>query len=416
MQVGNDRPPPQRVSGEQDHAGARVQDPEHQGNLGPHRGGNHGGEEGRGRPNPEREDWNDAGPEDPGSVRGDRPHARDGAVQGPARHRPAWVRRTAVNGGTPDGHEHRGSVRRRGRPRPPLPPGRHRGGLRLHGRARRGAVAPEAGGLNDGPDLPWRGPRRAVRGRRRRDRTAAHADDRTRPRGPLRPGRERVRGHGHGHRELPRGADREGRPQRPREQGCEGGGRRPRGLRDGRRQRRERGRTRVRRQELPREGEGDRGGECRAAPDARARRETRDACPSHASGGAPRLNQSTRSTTFPNCSPRSRYSWALRASCSGNTLSTTGFKRPMNTSFITSSNSFCVDIVEPITVSCRQYRYRMSSSAIGPLVAPGITSLPPFRRDRRLSLNVAAPTWSRTTSTPRFPVSSHTAFDHGTAL
>ncbi|TLZ59171.1 MAG: DNA recombination protein RecN, partial [Methanobacteriota archaeon] len=70
-----------------------------------------------------------------------------------------------------------------------------------------------------GPDLPWRGPRRAVRGRGRRHRPQAHPDDRARPRGPVRAGRQRLRGHRDGHRELPRGADREGRPEGAREQG-----------------------------------------------------------------------------------------------------------------------------------------------------------------------------------------------------
>src|SRR5439155_669925 len=57
-----------------------------------------------------------------------------------------------------------------------------------------------------------------------------------------------------------------------------------------------------------------------------------------------------------------------------------------------------------------------SRSIIDPVVAPGTTTRPPFLRVRTESLKVAGPTWSTITSTPRRPVNSQTAFDHGTAL
>ena len=54
---------------------------------------------------------------------------------------------------------------------------------------------------------------------------------------------------------------------------------------------------------------------------------------------------------------------------------------------------------------------RMSSSGFGPLVAPQVTSRPPRASARTLPAQVAAPTSSITTSTPRFCVSPQTSFE-----
>src|SRR2546430_2160693 len=59
---------------------------------------------------------------------------------------------------------------------------------------------------------------------------------------------------------------------------------------------------------------------------------------------------------------------------------------------------------------------RMSSSGLGPEVAPQVTSRPPRASARMLPAQVAAPTFSITTSTPRFSVMPQTSFEKPVAL
>ena len=54
---------------------------------------------------------------------------------------------------------------------------------------------------------------------------------------------------------------------------------------------------------------------------------------------------------------------------------------------------------------------RISSSGLGPLVAPQVTNRPPLASARMLPGQVAAPTLSITTSTPRLPVMVQASFE-----
>jgi hypothetical protein len=71
---------------------------------------------------------------------------------------------------------------------------------------------------------------------------------------------------------------------------------------------------------------------------------------------------------------------------------------------MTALNSASLDIVEPMIEICFQNTSRMSVSAIGPEVAPQVTMRPPLATVRIAPFQVAAPTFSRITSTPRRPV------------
>ena len=71
---------------------------------------------------------------------------------------------------------------------------------------------------------------------------------------------------------------------------------------------------------------------------------------------------------------------------------------------MTALNSASLDIVEPMIEICFQNTSRMSVSAIGPEVAPQVTMRPPLATVRIAPFQVAAPTFSSTTSTPRRPV------------
>src|SRR5207302_2034357 len=59
---------------------------------------------------------------------------------------------------------------------------------------------------------------------------------------------------------------------------------------------------------------------------------------------------------------------------------------------------------------------RISSSGLGPDVAPHVTSRPPRASARMLPAQVAAPTFSITTSTPRFSVMPQTSLEKSCAL
>jgi hypothetical protein len=59
---------------------------------------------------------------------------------------------------------------------------------------------------------------------------------------------------------------------------------------------------------------------------------------------------------------------------------------------------------EPVMRSCRWKSIIRLVSAAMPLVEPHVTRRPPIRSDSRLPAQVAAPTCSNTTSTPRLPV------------
>src|SRR5437588_568123 len=59
---------------------------------------------------------------------------------------------------------------------------------------------------------------------------------------------------------------------------------------------------------------------------------------------------------------------------------------------------------------------RISSSGLGPDVAPHVTSRPPGASARMLPAQVAAPTFSITTSTPRFSVMPQTSLEKSCAL
>ena len=72
----------------------------------------------------------------------------------------------------------------------------------------------------------------------------------------------------------------------------------------------------------------------------------------------------------------------------------------------TSAYSAAFPIVEPMIVYWFQNRRRISIDTRGPDVAPQVTSRPPFARQRNDSSHVASPTFSITTSTPRFAVSA----------
>jgi hypothetical protein len=79
-------------------------------------------------------------------------------------------------------------------------------------------------------------------------------------------------------------------------------------------------------------------------------------------------------------------------------------RRPRNSWPITSANSALVDMVEPMMEICFQKTWRTSVSQIGPEVPPQVTRRPPLASVRRAPGQVAAPTFSSTTSTPRRPV------------
>src|SRR3989475_7621620 len=111
-------------------------------------------------------------------------------------------------------------------------------------------------------------------------------------------------------------------------------------------------------------------------------------------------------TIFPNCLPSARRRWAAAPSLSGTISSTIALRRPAKNRRITSLNSRRFAMVEPMMWICFQKTIRMSVSAIGPVVAPHVTSRPPFRSDRSDCFHVWAPTFSRTTSTPRLAVFS----------
>src|SRR5713226_2296435 len=111
-------------------------------------------------------------------------------------------------------------------------------------------------------------------------------------------------------------------------------------------------------------------------------------------------------TIFPNCLPSARRRWAAAPSLSGTISSTIALRRPAKNRRITSLNSRRFAMVEPMMWICFQKTIRMSVSAIGPVVAPHVTSRPPFRSDRSDCFHVWAPTFSRTTSTPRLVVLS----------
>ena len=95
-------------------------------------------------------------------LRRDRPRPDDGALQGLARPRRGGLPRDPAR---LDADEHPGRLRRRRRPGPHLPPGSHRGRLRLHGRARRGAL-PRRAEATPAPRPPRRGPKRPRSSRR----------------------------------------------------------------------------------------------------------------------------------------------------------------------------------------------------------------------------------------------------------
>ena len=86
--------------------------------------------------------------------------------------------------------------------------------------------------------------------------------------------------------------------------------------------------------------------------------------------------------------------------------------RPAKNSRITSLNSRRLAIVEPMMWTCFQNTGGMSVSPTGPEVEPHVTSRPPPLSEPIESFQVAAPTFSKTTSTPRLSVASKTAFAH----
>src|SRR5262249_2671368 len=79
--------------------------------------------------------------------RRDRARSEHGALPRPARPRPGGL---SDHEAGLDRDQHPGRVRRRRRPGPRVPPGRHRGRLRLYGRARRGALPRRHRGSPDG--------------------------------------------------------------------------------------------------------------------------------------------------------------------------------------------------------------------------------------------------------------------------
>src|SRR6185295_2288922 len=109
-------------------------------------------------------------------------------------------------------------------------------------------------------------------------------------------------------------------------------------------------------------------------------------------------------TILPNCRPSARRRCASTPSRSGITVSTMARRRPAKSWPMTVLNSASFDIVEPMIESCFQNTRRMSVSAIGPEVAPQVTMRPPLATVRIAPFQVAAPTFSRITSTPRRPV------------
>src|SRR5439155_1688032 len=93
-------------------------------------------------------------------------------------------------------------------------------------------------------------------------------------------------------------------------------------------------------------------------------------------------------TIFPNCLPSARRRWAAAPSLSGTISSTIALRRPAKNRRITSLNSRRFAMVEPMMWICFQKTIRMSVSAIGPVVAPHVTSRPPFRSDRSDCMHV----------------------------
>src|SRR5579883_332577 len=114
-------------------------------------------------------------------------------------------------------------------------------------------------------------------------------------------------------------------------------------------------------------------------------------------------------TSLPNCSRRSRTSWARRTSRRGKTSWTTGRRRPRSTNRRTWKRVPLLPMNVPRMRSFRLNTYRRSVSALYPLVLPQVTSRPPRARTRMLVSHVAWPTCSTTTSTPRLAVRRRTS-------
>src|SRR5215813_5880803 len=113
-------------------------------------------------------------------------------------------------------------------------------------------------------------------------------------------------------------------------------------------------------------------------------------------------------TILPNCFASARRRSPSTPSASGITVSTMARSRPRKSSRITAWNSALLDMVEPMMETCFRNTTRISVSPMGPEVAPQVTRRPPLARARSEPFQVAAPTFSSTTSTPRLPVFSHT--------
>ena len=110
------------------------------------------------------------------------------------------------------------------------------------------------------------------------------------------------------------------------------------------------------------------------------------------------------STILPFWRPASMSAYAAGACESGKTLSTRGLSRPAATARSSARNSRSFAIVDPRIESCFQNRRRISSLGLGPEVAPQVTMRPPLAAALSELIQVASPTVSTTTSTPRLSV------------
>src|SRR5581483_2236519 len=115
----------------------------------------------------------------------------------------------------------------------------------------------------------------------------------------------------------------------------------------------------------------------------------------------PLILHQTRRTILPNWPEVSSRSCAAAASARGNVRSMAGRRRPAKNSAAARSSSPFVPMYEPRIVNCLANRACKSSVPAPPVVAPQVTRRPPRARDRTLLGQVASPTCSMTTSTPR---------------